>query len=95
MSRVWCLVVGLVLVDADILNPFLDSAKRKESINRLESCFCEVIVAEYSNVCGVESTMLYVHSSYDVLNMCSVNWISYLKCTWYSPCIWCSVGSLA
>lgn len=35
-------VAGSVVVQAALLNPFLDAAHHKESLSRLESCFCQV-----------------------------------------------------
>ena len=43
VSTVLCLVLaGCGVVQSDLLNPFLDAARRQESLSRLESCFCQV-----------------------------------------------------
>lgn len=43
VNTVLCLAVaGSVVVQAALLNPFLDAARHKESLSRLESCFCQV-----------------------------------------------------
>ena len=42
LTVLYLVAAGGALVQADLLNPFLDAARHKESLSRLESCFCQV-----------------------------------------------------